>query len=79
MNSFALIIGHCVVIPPSAKAALLILNLTFGIGNAADPAFFNNMEADIAQQYVLAGKTPKEAGEEITWLNGCFLSYKSVK
>ena len=37
MNSFAIIFGHCVWIPPSPKAALVALNLFFGIGISTSP------------------------------------------
>ena len=37
MNSFAMIFGHCVWIPPSPKAALIALNLFFGIGINCEP------------------------------------------
>ena len=37
MNSFAMIFGHCVWIPPSPKAALVALNLFFGIGTPTQP------------------------------------------
>jgi hypothetical protein len=37
MNSFAMIFGHCVWIPPSPKAALVALNLFFGISINGEP------------------------------------------
>ncbi len=78
MNSFALIIGHCVVIPPSAKAALLIVLLTFVIGVQGE-ADVKKAEFLIAQQYISSGKNEDEAIKKINWLNECFISYKAVK
>ena len=52
MNSFAMIFGHCVWIPPSPKAALVALNLFFGIGINGEP-YIAAGEAILAGQYVL--------------------------
>src|SRR5690349_12328077 len=75
MNSFAMIFGHCVWIPPSPKAALVALSLFFGIGvnSGADIA---EGEAVLAGQYVAAGKTLVEAQKEVSSLNACFGTYE---
>jgi hypothetical protein len=75
MNSFALIFGHCVWIPPSPKAALVALNLFFGIGTTTQPDI-TAAEAIIAAQYISGGKTQGEAQKEVAWLNACFGSYE---
>lgn len=75
MNSFAMIFGHCVWIPPSPKAALVALGLFFGIGVSGEPDIAAD-EALISGQYVAAGKTQVEADKEVAWLNGCFASYE---
>lgn len=75
MNSFAMIFGHCVWIPPSQKAALVALNLFFGIGTTTQPDIAA-AEAVIAAQYVAGGKTHVEAQNKIAWLNACFGSYE---
>ncbi len=75
MNSFAMIFGHCVWIPPSPKAALVALNLFFGIGTSSQPDIAA-AEAIIAAQYVAGGKTHVEAQNEVSWLNACFGSYE---
>ena len=75
MNSFAMIFGHCVWIPPSPKAALVALNLFFGIGTTTQPDIIA-AEAIIAAQYVAGGKTQVEAQNKIAWLNACFESYE---
>lgn len=75
MNSFAMIFGHCVWIPPSPKAALVALGLFFGIGVSGEPDVAAD-EALIAGQYVSAGKTQAEAEKEVAWLNACFASYE---
>ena len=75
MNSFAMIFGHCVWIPPSPKAALVALNLFFGIGTTTQPDI-TAAEAIIAAQYVAGGKTQVEAQNKVAWLNACFESYE---
>jgi hypothetical protein len=75
MNSFAMIFGHCVWIPPSPKAALVALGLFFGIGVGVEPDVAAD-EALIADQYVATGKTQAEADKEVAWLNACFASYE---
>jgi hypothetical protein len=76
MNSFAMIFGHCVWIPPSPKAALVALGLFFGIGVTGEPDVAAD-EAIIAEQYVAAGKTQAEATNEVAALNTCFASYEA--
>ena len=71
MNSFAMIFGHCVWIPPSPKAALVALNLFFGIGISGEPDTAAG-EAILAGQYVSVGKTLVEAQKEVASLNACF-------
>lgn len=75
LNSFAMIFGRCVWIPPSPKAALAALSLFYGvgIGSGADVAGY---EAAIAGQYVSSGKTEAEAQQEIAALNACFGTYE---
>ena len=71
LNSFAIIFGRCVWIPPSPMAALAALSLFYGISirSGADAAGY---EATIAGQYVSSGKTEAEAQQEIAALNACF-------
>jgi hypothetical protein len=75
MNSFAMIFGHCVWIPPSPKAALVALNLFFGIGATTQPDI-TAAEAIIAAQYVARGETQVEAQKEVASLNACFGTYE---
>jgi hypothetical protein len=75
MNSFAMIFGHCVWIPPSPKAALVALNLFFGIGISSEPDIAAG-EAILSEQYVSAGKTLVEAQKEVASLNACFATYE---
>jgi hypothetical protein len=75
MNSFAMIFGHCVWIPASPKAALVALNLFFGIGINNNPDVAAG-EAVLASEYVAAGKTQIEARKEIASLNACFGTYE---
>jgi hypothetical protein len=75
MNSFAMIFGHCVWIPPSPKAALVALSLFFGIGINTEPDIAAG-EAILASQYVSAGKTQIDAQKEVASLNTCFGTYE---
>jgi hypothetical protein len=75
MNSFAMIFGHCVWIPPSPKAALVALSLFFGIGINTEPDIAAG-EAILASQYVSAGKTQIKAQSEVASLNACFGTYE---
>jgi hypothetical protein len=75
MNSFAMIFGHCVWIPPSPKAALVALSLFFGIGTNTEPDIAAG-EAVLASQYVAAGETQIEAQKEVASLNACFGTYE---
>ena len=75
MNSFAMIFGHCVWIPPSPKAALVALNLFFGIGINTGPEISAG-EAILASEYVSGGKTQIEAQKEVDSLNTCFGTYE---
>ena len=75
MNSFALIFGHCVWIPPSPKAALVALNLFFGIGINGEPDIAAG-EAILSGPYVSAGKTLVEAQKEVATLSACFGTYE---
>src|SRR5215208_4664495 len=70
-----MIFGHCVWIPPSPKAALVALNLFFGIGTSTQPDIIA-AESIIGAQYVAGGKTQVEAQKEVSWLNACFGSYE---
>jgi hypothetical protein len=75
MNSFAMIFGHCVWIPPSPKAALAALSLFYGIGinGGAD---IDKYEYAVASEYVSTGETKVQAQKQIDWLNACFASYE---
>ena len=75
MNSFAMIFGHCVWIPPSPKAALVALGLFFGIGITGEPDIAAD-KAAIAAQYVDAGKTQADAQKQVAALNACFATYE---
>lgn len=75
MNSFAMIFGHCIWIPPSPKAALIALSLFYGIGINTQPDVAS-AEAIIASQYVAGGKTQLAAEKEVAALNACFASYE---
>jgi hypothetical protein len=72
MNSFAMIFGKCVWIPPSPKAATLALAYFFGTVPGVLPEQY---ESRLRQQIVAAGKTPEAAASEVKWLNECFASY----
>ena len=75
MNSFAIIFGHCVWIPPSPKAAMVALSLFFGIGINTEPDIAAG-EAVLAGQYVSAGKTEIDAQKEVAALDACFGTYE---
>jgi hypothetical protein len=75
LNSFAMIFGRCVWIPPSPMAALAALRLFYGVG-ISDGADAAGYEAAIAGQYVSSGKTEAEAQKEIAALNACFGTYE---
>ena len=75
MNSFAMIFGHCVWIPPSPKAALAALSLFFGNDVNTEPDIAAG-EAVLAAQYVAVGKTQTEAQKEVAALNACFGTYE---
>jgi len=75
LNSFAMIFGHCVWVPPSPKAALAALNLFYGLGIGGEPDVAA-LEGSIAAQYVAAGESQAEADKEIVWLNACFATYE---
>jgi hypothetical protein len=75
MNSFAMIFGHCVWIPPSPKGALVALSLFFGIGVNGQPDIAAG-EAILANEYASAGKTQIEAQKEVDSLNTCFGTYE---
>jgi hypothetical protein len=71
MNSFAMIFGKCVWIPPSPKA-VLALSCFFGIVPGASPSQY---EYELRGQLVAAGASEDAATAEIKWLNNCFSSY----
>lgn len=75
MNSFAMIFGHCVWIPPSPMAAMLALHLLFGIGIQTNSEYAA-AEAAIAKQYISAGKTEAAAKKAVVDLNACFGTYE---
>jgi hypothetical protein len=72
VNSFAMIFGKCVWIPPSPKAALLALSYFYGITPGVPPAEY---EDAIRGQLVAAGATEEAAQAEVKWLDNCFASY----
>jgi hypothetical protein len=75
MNSFAMIFGHCVWMPPSPMAALLALHLFFGIDISTNSEYLD-AETAIAQQYVSAGKTEAAAKKAVADLDACFGTYE---
>lgn len=73
MNSFALIVGKCVWIPPSGKAALAFIMYLWG---ASGPGVtVQDYEALIIEQMVIAGETKDQAQDDMQWLNHCAASY----
>lgn len=76
LNSFAMIFGRCVWIPPSPKAALAALTLFYGVGITGN-GDIESLQADIADQYVARGKSQSDADTEINWLNTCFGTYET--
>ena len=72
MNSFAMIFGKCVWIPPSPKAATLALAYFFGTVPGLPAEAY---ETQIRQQLVAAGASEAAAATEIKWLDGCFATY----
>jgi hypothetical protein len=76
MNSFAMISGKCVWIPPSPKAALLALNYFYGVAPGASPAYY---EDAIRGQLMAAGTSREAATAEVKWLDDCFASYVAPK
>jgi hypothetical protein len=76
MNSFAMIFGKCVWIPPSPKAALLALSYFFGTIPSQSPAAY---EVQLRQQIIAAGASEEAAAAQVKWLNECFGSYVITK
>jgi hypothetical protein len=76
MNSFAMIFGKCVWIPPSPKAAILALSYFFGTSPGVLPTEY---ETQLRQQIVAAGATDEAAAAEVKWLDECFGTYAVVK
>jgi hypothetical protein len=76
VNSFAMIFGKCVWIPPSPKAALLTLSYFYGVAPGVSPAQY---EDAIRAQLVSAGATQEAAAAEVKWLADCFASYVAPK
>jgi hypothetical protein len=76
MNSFAMIFGKCVWIPPSPKAAMIALAYFFGTVPGLSPAAY---EALIRQQLVAAGASEESAAAEVKWLDGCFATYSTAE
>ena len=75
MNSFAIIFGHCVWIPPSPMAAVVALNLFFGVGIHTNSEYAA-AEATIVSQYVSTGKTEAAAKKAVADLDECFGTYE---
>ncbi|HTZ37010.1 MAG TPA: hypothetical protein VMB84_13345 [Stellaceae bacterium] len=72
MNGFAMIFGKCVWVPPSPKAATLVLAYFFGTVPGLPVAAY---EAQIREQMVAAGATQEAAAAEMKWLDDCFATY----
>ena len=72
MNSFAMIFGKCVWIPPSPKAALLALSYFYGVAGVVPAAQY---EDAIRDQLVAAGASREAAVSEVRWLDDCFASF----
>jgi hypothetical protein len=75
MNSFAMIFGKCVWIPPSPKAALVALSYFFGTIPGLMPEAY---EAQLHQQIVAAGASEQAASADVKWLKDCFASYTPI-
>jgi hypothetical protein len=76
VNSFAMIFGKCVWIPPSPKAALLVLSYFYGATPGVPPTQY---ETAIRAALVAAGATQEAAAAEVKWLDDCFGSYVAPK
>jgi hypothetical protein len=72
MNGFAMIFGKCVWMPPSPKAATLVLVYFFGTVRGLPPDAY---ESQIRQQMVAAGASQETAAAEMKWLDACFATY----
>ena len=72
MNSFALLIGKCVIVPPSIKAALLIV---MWFGGVPPQLEWSTMADHLVRQYIAAGLKPAEAVKEVKWVEACFRTY----
>jgi hypothetical protein len=72
LNSFGLILGKCVWLPPSPKAALLMVAYFFGAVPGMPASVY---ETQIRAQYLAAGKTAAQADRAMSWLRGCVASY----
>jgi hypothetical protein len=72
MNSFAMIFGKCVWIPPSPKAAVVALSYFFGTMPGVLPTEY---EAQLREQMVAAGAAQDAAMTEVKWLVQCFGTY----
>jgi hypothetical protein len=72
LNSFAIIVGKCVWVPPSAKAAFLFVAYFFGVVPDLAPEVY---EHDLTREFVVAGMTAKAARRELHWLNDCTATY----
>lgn len=69
---FAYIVGKCLWLPPSPKAALAFLVYFYGI----NPDFtIVDYESVIKQQLVASGYTEQRADNEIKWLDKCMEMY----
>jgi hypothetical protein len=72
MNSFAMIFGKCVWIPPSPAAAFLALSYFYGVAPGVPAARY---EDAMRGQFVAAGASRAAAAAEVKWLDDCFASY----
>ena len=72
LNSFAIIVGKCVWVPPSAKAAVIFVTYFFG----ALPSITADIyEYNLTQRFISAGMTTQEVEAELKRLNDCIGTY----
>ena len=75
MGGFAFVIGKCVLVPPSPKAALAILSLFYGIGVTSEVDVVD-YKSVIAEQYVAAGQSSAQAANAMAHLDACIATYQ---
>ena len=75
-HGFALVIGDCIWQPPSPAAAVAAVLYFFGVGaTTGGEAYVHDFHLMLADQYVAAGQTEKQATEEVAKFDGCVASY----